>query len=342
MAEPPPWPMRSSVPFLLASASGAKPAMTVGCMNTRRGHHYALVDGIRIHWVEMAGPRADSRRPPLVLLHGLNDSYRTWRRVAPLVAGDRRVLMPDLPGHGLSERPDASYELRWYARLMSRWLETIGLDRCDLAGHSFGGGVAQAMLLECPERIRRLALVASGGLGREVSWLLRLATVPHVVERFGQPFMAPCTRLALRAVGNLLGQEDVDRLTSINSQKGSARAFARTVRDVIDWRGQRRNFFERAGELGRLPAIGVFWGDRDPIIPVTHARAMESCVEGVRLTLFDQCGHYPHHEHTASFAAALLRFLDDATVCPATLRRAVREAEEDVGIPWSSRPLATG
>ncbi|HEX4446125.1 MAG TPA: alpha/beta fold hydrolase, partial [Polyangiaceae bacterium] len=218
-------------------------------MNPRRSHHYVLVDGVRIHWVEAVeaveapAVRADARRPPLVLLHGLNDSYRTWRRLAPLLAADRRVLMPDLPGHGLSERPDASYELRWYARLMARWLETIGLDRCDLAGHSFGGGVAQAMLLECPERIRRLALVASGGLGREVSWLLRLATVPHVVERFGQPFMAPCTRLALRAVGNLLGQEDVERLTSINGQKGSARAFARTVRDVIDWRGQRRNFF---------------------------------------------------------------------------------------------------
>src|ERR1035438_4849589 len=72
---------------------------------------------------------------------------------------------------------------------MAKWLEAAGVETCDLAGHSFGGGVAQAMLLECPERIRRLALIASGGLGREVGWLLRLASLPRVGERFGQPFM---------------------------------------------------------------------------------------------------------------------------------------------------------
>jgi len=295
-------------------------------MHRQRQHHYARIDGVRIHWVEMAPERAEepaSTDPPLVLLHGLNDCYRTWRMAAPLLARGRRVLMPDLPGHGLSERPDATYELQWYARLMAKWLDAAGIETCDLAGHSFGGGVAQAMLLECPERIRRLALVASGGLGREVGWLLRLASLPLVVERFGQPFMGPCTRLTLRVVGNLLGQEDVDRLTSINAQSGSARAFARTVRDVIDWRGQRRTFFERASELRRLPPIAVFWGDRDGVIPVAHARAMQASVEGIHTTLFERCGHYPHHQHTEAFANALLRFLDDPAALPARLKAQV-------------------
>jgi pimeloyl-ACP methyl ester carboxylesterase len=292
-------------------------------MSHRRTHHNAVIHGVRIHWVELPNVGDDSPRPPLVLLHGLNDCYRTWRRIAPLLARGRRVLMPDLPGHGLSERPDASYELRWYARLMARWMGATGLDRCDVAGHSFGGGVGQMMLFECPERIRRLALVASGGLGPEVTWLLRLAAIPRLIERFGQPLMAPCTRLAFRAVGDLFGREDAERLTSINGQQGSARAFARTVRDVIDWRGQRRCFFERAGELRRLPPIGVFWGDRDPIIPVAHARAVEARIDGVRITLFERCGHYPHHEQAEAFAAALLHFLDDPTVRAARLRAVV-------------------
>jgi pimeloyl-ACP methyl ester carboxylesterase len=307
-------------------ALGVKDAMDPITMNRQRQHHYTRIEGVRIHWVEMAPAAGEAAacdaatKPPLVLLHGLNDCYRTWRLAAPLLARDRRVLMPDLPGHGLSERPDASYELHWYAHLMGRWLEEAGVETCDLAGHSFGGGVAQAMLLQCPERIRRLALVASGGLGREVGWLLRLASIPGIVERFGQPFMGPCTRLTLRAVGNLLGREDVDRLTSINAQSGSARAFARTVRDVIDWRGQRRTFFERAKELRRLPPIAIFWGDRDGIIPVAHVKAMSAEVEGVHATLFDGCGHYPHHQHTQAFAGGLLRFLDDPTVAPARLR----------------------
>ena len=299
-------------------------------MDRQWQHHYALVEGVRIHWVEMAvetaaetaasRTEAASTEPPLVLFHGLNDCYRTWRRSAPLLARGRRVLIPDLPGHGLSERPDATYELQWYARLMAAWLDVAGVEVCDLAGHSFGGGVAQAMLLECPERIRRLALVASGGLGREVGWLLRLASIPFFVERFGQPFMGPCTRLTLRVAGSLLGEKDIEQLTSINAQRGSARAFARTVRDVIDWRGQRRTFFQRVSELRRLPPIAVFWGDRDGIIPVAHARAMLASVDGIQATLFEGCGHYPHHQHTEAFASALLRFLDDPTVTPARLR----------------------
>jgi pimeloyl-ACP methyl ester carboxylesterase len=308
-------------------------------MSHGRNHQVALVQGVRIHWVDVPSLRPESNKPPLVLLHGLNDCHQTWRGVAGLAAQGRQVLVPDLPGHGLSDRPDASYELRWYARLMTRWLDTVGVESCDLAGHSFGGGVAQRMLLCAPERIRRLGLVSSGGLGREVSWLLRLAALPVVVERFGQPFMGPCTRLALRAVGNLAGPEDVERLTTINGQEGSARAFARTVRDVIDWRGQRRSFFERAREIRRLPAIGVFWGDRDPIIPVAHAQAMVECLDGVRLTVFERCGHYPQHEHTDAFAEALLHFLDDPTVYPATLRAAVDDAHGSDEVRFGSPPL---
>ena len=242
--------------------------------------------------------------------------------------------MPDLPGHGLSDRPDASYELQWYARLMAGWLDAAGIETCDIAGHSFGGGVGQTMLLECPERIRRLALVSSGGLGREVAWLLRLASLPSVVERFGQPFMGPCTRLALRTVGN---REDVDRLTSINAQAGSARAFARTVRDVIDLRGQRRTFFQRAGEVQKLPPIALFWGDRDSIIPASHAKAMSALVDGIQTTFFDRCGHYPHHEQTDAFVNALIRFLDDPDVTAARLRPVAQPAR--VPEQWSPFPM---
>jgi pimeloyl-ACP methyl ester carboxylesterase len=90
--------------------------------------------------------------------------------------------MPDLPGHRSSERPDVSHELGCYARTVARWLESIRLDHVDAVGHSFGGGVAQMLLLECASRIRRVVFVASGGLGREIRPLLRLAHAPGVVE----------------------------------------------------------------------------------------------------------------------------------------------------------------
>ena len=276
------------------------------------------VEGTRLHWAELGEP---SQRVPVVLLHGLNDSHLTWKRAALALAQDRRVLMPDLPGYGLSERPNASYELRWHAHVMAKWLETLGLDRVDIVGHSFGGGVAQVMLLECPTKIRRLVLVASGGLGRQVAALLRLASVPRVVELFGQRFMAFGTRVALRGADLGLSEQEVAELSAMNAMPGSARAFARTVRDVIDWRGQRRTFFQGAHQLAELPPIAVCWGDRDPIIPAAHARAFAEFVEGVELRQFDGCGHYPHHEHPAAFAQTVREFLDDATIPRARLRR---------------------
>jgi len=282
-------------------------------------HSFVSVEGMRLHWAELGGTR---QRVPVVLLHGLTDSHRSWTRAAAALAVDRRVLMPDLPGYGLSERPDASYELRWHAHVMAKWLEAVGLDSVDLVGHSFGGGVAQVMLLECPTKIRRLVLVASGGLGREVTPVLRLAAMPHVVERFGQRFMAFGTRVALRGSGAGFSKQDVTDLSAMNGTPGSARAFARTVRDVIDWRGQSRTFFQGAHELAELPPIAVCWGDRDTIIPAAHSRAFAEFVEGVELMQFEGCGHYLHHEQPSAFARTVRAFLDDVAIPRARLRRA--------------------
>jgi pimeloyl-ACP methyl ester carboxylesterase len=282
-------------------------------------HSFMRIGGARLHWAEVGD---GSNQPPVLLLHGLNDCHLTWRRVAPALGRSRRVLMPDLPGHGFSDRPDASYELGWYAHLMARWIDAVGLEQVDVVGHSLGGGIAQVLLLESPARIRRLVLAASGGLGREIALLLRLAALPRVVEHLGQPFMGPCTWLALRAVRNAVPAEHIAELSTINARKGSARAFARTVRDIIDWHGQRQTFFQRAHEITSLPPMAVFWGDRDTIIPAAHGRALVESVEGVRLTLFKDCGHYVHHEQPASFLRELRDFLDDPVVTPARLRGA--------------------
>ena len=281
-------------------------------------HAFTSTGALRLHWTELG---EDSHRTPIVLLHGLNDSHVRWKRVAPAFAVDRRVLMLDLPGFGLSDRPMATYTLEWHAQVVKRWLDELALEHVDLVGHSFGGGVAQRLLLECPARIRRLVLVASGGLGRQVALSLRLASLPGIIELFGQRFMGFGTRLALRGAHAPLSKAERDELCAMNATRGSARAFARTVRDVIDWRGQRRTFAQRASELGRLPPIAVCWGTRDKIIPITHAIALAELLEGIVLERFDGCGHYPHDERPEQFVCVVRSFLDDARVSPARLRR---------------------
>jgi pimeloyl-ACP methyl ester carboxylesterase len=276
-----------------------------------RRDHVVTVAGVRLHWVEVGEARST---PPVVLLHGLNNSARSWAQVAPFLATDRRVLMPDLPGHGESERPDASYELAWYAHIMARWLESLGLEHADIVGHSFGGGIAQMLLLERPHRVRRLVLVAAGGLGTGVGLWLRLASLPRLVELLGQPFMALGTRLALRSARAGVTRADIAELSRLNSTAGSARVFARSVRDVIDWRGQRRMFIQRAREIEQLPPVLVLWGDRDSLIPIEQGRAFAALLEGAVFVTFEGCGHYLHNERPEAFARAVRRFLDDPTV----------------------------
>jgi pimeloyl-ACP methyl ester carboxylesterase len=269
---------------------------------------YTEVQGVRIHWAEVGEA---SGRPPVVLLHGLSDSHLSWSSIGRLLARDRRVMMPDLPGHGQSGRPDVAYDLEWYADVVARWIETVGIEEADIIGHSFGGGVAQMLLLACPDRIRRIVLVASGGLGTAIGWWLRLASVPWVVEHMGQPFMRLGTLMTLRGArreGTV--RADLDELCQFNARPGSARAFARSVRAVIDWRGQRRLFFERMDELERIPPMLVLWGDSDELIPVAHGRAFADRLTEAALVTFEGCGHYLHHDRPEAFVLAVLRFLD--------------------------------
>lgn len=280
--------------------------------------HFVEVEGVRLHWVELG---ETSHATPVVLLHGLSNSCLSWSHVAPFLATDRRVLMLDLPGHGLSERPNVGYELDWYTRVVARWLEAVGIEQADIVGHSFGGGIAQMLLLECPERIRRVVLVASGGLGKGIGWWLRIASLPHIVEYLGQPFMALGTRLALRGVHQGISRSDVAELSGFNSQAGSARAFARSVRDVINWRGQRRNFLPRGNTIEKLPPILILWGDRDSLIPIDQGRAFASLLEGAAFKTFEGCGHYLHNERPEAFVRAVREFLDDPAVPATRLRR---------------------
>lgn len=270
------------------------------------------VDGARLHWCEIPGPN-DAQAVPLLLLHGLHDSHLSWQHVAPMFGTTRRVLMPDLLGCGLSDRPDATYEISWHARVIADWLEAIGVREVDVVGHSFGGGVGQMLLLQSSVRVRRLALLASGGLGRDVGVWLRLATLPFI-ESFGQPFMRHGTRYFLRSLNPSLRAEDIERMSAMNARKGSARAFARTVRDVIDLRGQRRTFLQRAHEVTQLPPVMLCWGDRDGVIPIEHGVAFSRAVDCVTFHRIEGAGHWLHHEQPEQVVAALRTFIDDPAV----------------------------
>jgi pimeloyl-ACP methyl ester carboxylesterase len=267
-----------------------------------------IVDGTSVAWCELGAG------PPLILLHGIHDSHRSWRRVAPVLARWFRVIMPDLPGHGLSSRPDAPYTLAWYSQTLSAWMERIGVARAHVCGHSFGGGIAQWMVLHQRQRIDRLALVSPGGLGREVGMGLRYAAVPWLgptltplVVRCGFPMLR---WLKPQTFGGMERDEAI-RVVACNRIPGTDRAFRRSLEGVINPRGQYVRTIDRAHEIQTPPPIALFWGEKDPILPVKHGRAAVAWSTGISLKTYPRCGHFPHLELPVVLAHDVRDFLSD-------------------------------
>src|SRR3954471_10738019 len=116
--------------------------------------------------------------PPLVLIHGMVNASRHWRDVAERLADRYTVIAPDLIGHGDSATPRGDYSLGAHASVIRDLLSALGIERASFVGHSLGGGIAMVFFWQFPERVERLALVSSGGLGGDVSPLLRGAALP--------------------------------------------------------------------------------------------------------------------------------------------------------------------
>lgn len=275
------------------------------------------VNGCVVCWHELG------RGEPVVLLHGILDSHRSWRRTATRLAQRYRVLLPDLPGHGLSGRPDAPYTLGWHCDVLSAWMQAIGVDAAHICGHSYGAGVAMYLLLDHRPRVRRLGLVSAGGLGREVALGMRLAAIPGVgrrvtpaVLRHVLPRVLP---LAARQMGNM-EPEEIDHMVGWVRQPGTARAFQRCLEGVINVRGQSVGALDRVHEVDELPPIALFWGDRDPVVPWHHGQTVVQRLQGATLTTYPGSGHFPHLDHPQAFARDLATFLDDPAVPSPVLR----------------------
>ncbi len=285
-------------------------------MNTEKGKymemigtpHKTNVNGVSIAWSEMGSG------PPLLLIHGFQDTHRVWTKVAPLLAGDFRVMMIDLPGSGLSDRPDAPYTLSWYAQMIIAWMNAVGLEKAHICGHSFGGGIAQWMLLEGRKRIDRLALLAPGGLGKEVGIWLKYVALPVLGPRLTPLVVRRVIPVLMRFAPAIFGNRETDeikRFVKMMGVPGTHRAFLRSVAGVINLSGQYMQTKQRVCEIDELPPIALFWGEDDPILPVTHGRTIADQSIGITLTTYPNCGHFPQLDIASTFVGYLKEFLRD-------------------------------
>ena len=259
--------------------------------------------------------RDEGKGPALLLIHGMAGSSDTWQAMIPRLSKKYRVIAPDLLGHGKSAKPRGDYSLGAFAVWLRDLLDELGVHRATVIGQSLGGGIAMQFAYQHREYCDRLVLIGSGGLGPDLSPLLRILSAPGA--ELVLPVVAPQPVLNL---GNKLGSwlssagiqapraSQMWRAYSSLSEAEARQAFLRTLRSVVDHRGQAVSALNKLHLTADLPTL-LIWGDHDKIIPVSHAYAAHDALPGSRLEVLNGVGHFPHAEAPTAVAEILENFI---------------------------------
>lgn len=253
----------------------------------------------------------------ILFIHGILGSQRQWEHLVDRMDDDHRVVLPDLFGHGDSAKPFGDYSISAHAAALRDLLDHLDIDRVTLVGHSLGGGIAMQFFYLFPERVERLVLVSSGGLGREVNVLLRSATLPGAAQVLSVVASAPVlSRVeALGRGASRVGWKPGADVSAVwrgfsSLQDGeSRRAFLATTRAVIDFGGQSISAHDHLEGALPVPTM-VVWGSKDRMIPAAHARSVEAQLPDCRVEMFEGAGHFPHLEDPDRFARVLREFIE--------------------------------
>lgn len=288
------------------------------------GYRPAVADRSRLVPLEFGrlflrdlGPDDPAAGPPLLLIHGLLVFGHAFRHLVPELADARRLLIPDLPGAGDSDRPPpvhcAGYSPTWLARTLLGLLDRLELPQVDVLGHSWGGAVAVCLADAAPARVRRLLLVDATcfampfpiegriallpGLGPYVfKNLYRRAALAHYLARaFADPSRFTDADLDLYW----------DRLARSGGREAAYAMLTQLAND------------ERMAAMHpRLRALTcetlVVWGRHDAIVPLAHAERLTRAVDGARLEWVEQCGHAVAEEQPAALASLIREHLEIA------------------------------
>ena len=257
--------------------------------------------------------------PAILLIHGIGDNSTTWHGIQAKLAQRFTVIAPDLLGHGKSDKPRADYSVAAYANGMRDLLSVLDIERVTIVGHSLGGGVAMQFAYQFPHLVERLILVSAGGVTKDVNVVFRWASLPMGSEALALlrlPLVLPAVQVAGKVLGAALGTTGLGRdlpnvlriLDDLPEPTASA-AFTRTLRAVVDWRGQIVTMLDRCYLTQSVP-VQIIWGTDDVVVPVSHARMAHAAMPGSQLEIFERSGHFPFHDDPDRFIEVVERFID--------------------------------
>ena len=278
-------------PFREAAMTDIAPAAA----NDIQLREVTLPSGVRLQYAESG--HADGE--PVIMLHGYTDSWFSYSRVLPELAPKYRAISITQRGHGDSSRP-GSYTGDDFAADVDAFMETLGIERATVVGHSMGSFVAQTVAIRYPERVKKLVLIGSATVaGNEGVLGLRDAvqTLTDPVDyTFTYEFQAS-------TIYHPVPQAFMDTVVS-----ESLKLPAQVWKDALDGLIATENA-ARLGEI-QAPTL-VVWGDRDGIFPRAEQDALIAAIPNATLTVYPETGHALHWERPREFARELEKFVKE-------------------------------
>lgn len=273
------------------------------------------IKDINTHYFE-AGEKGST----VVLLHGggTDSAHLSWGGVmGPLAEAGHRVIAPDLPGYGGTDRPDILYNTAFYLDFIKAFLDELKVKKASMMGLSMGGGLSLGFTLENPERVEKLVLVDSYGIQRKVamhllSWMM--VKTPGIMEYMWKlerksPAMLRWAMSNVVHDPKQLSQDLMDEVTRDANKPHSERAFTSYQRDEVFINGLKTVYIDRLHEV-KVPTLLVH-GEFDTAVPLTCAEEAHQRIAGSKLEIIPGTGHWPQREKPAEFEKVVTNFLQD-------------------------------
>jgi pimeloyl-ACP methyl ester carboxylesterase len=281
-------------------------------MRKNIGDGWVEVDGLRVHCL-----RAGEGDAPVLLLHGGGYDFASlsYKHAIGPISEHHQVFAPDWPGYGESDKPEMEYTTEYYVGFLGRLMEALGFEKASLVGISMGGAISLGFSLRSPQRVEKLVLVDSHGLGGEVPGgmasyaLVRLPLLNRLVwAALGRS--RKLIRGSLQSVFydlQAVTEDIVDEVYQLAKKPGAGRAWRSWQKHEIGWKGLRTNFMDRLHTLA-VPTL-ILHGAEDGYVSVSWARRAHTLIKDSELHVFPRCGHWLTLERPAEFNRAVLEFL---------------------------------
>jgi pimeloyl-ACP methyl ester carboxylesterase len=295
---------------LLTRAKGVNWDDVQGLVPHSEHSHFVHIDGANIHYQEFG----DASKPTLLLIHGYTASVYVWHTTAPQLAENGfHVVAIDLLGFGYSEKPAwFDYSITSQARMVSRFMNRLGVGRATVVGSSYGGAVAATLALDYPERVEKLVLV-DAVCNDEVKNhpLLKLASVPGLGEMV-TPFIVDSKAFLRRRMHGTLARAnhhliDDDRINSVIRPLRAADAHHSLLTTSRNWHAER---VQQDANLIKQPTL-IIWGEEDTVIPIKDGYKLHEEILNSRFVVLRDCGHVPPEEKPELFTELLASFCSD-------------------------------